>query len=194
MEGAIFKKTGTLWDLSKQNLVDCEPQSLGCEGGYITSAFQYGIDEGVNLEENYPYTSGDYEEGDDTKGTCEKKGNELFVSSYEGLKRYDEEDLTNNLATVGPISVTIDGDQRSFQHYSSGVYYDASCGKLNHAVLAVGYGRTDPWWWQWWTVEEDYYIVKNSYGEDWGDDGYILMARNQDNNCGIATACSYPIA
>ena len=193
MEGAIYKNTGKLWDLSKQNLVDCEPDSYGCEGGFIDSGFQYGIDEGVNLEKNYPYTMGDYESGDDTKGTCSKKGKELFISSYttvnSGKTKYDEELLTNNLATVGPISIAIDADGRKMSYYSSAVHYDSSCGykpnQLNHAVTAVGYGTGS---------DGDYYIVKNSWGSDWGDGGFIKMARNSNNNCGVATDTSYPVA
>ena len=80
-----------------------------------------------------------------------------------------------------------DAGQRSFQHYSSGIYYEPNCHTLllNHAVLAVGYGSTD---------DGDYYIVKNSWGTSWGDSGYVLMARNRDNNCGIASDVNLPIA
>ena len=192
MEGAIFKKTGALLDLSKQNLVDCETTSYGCEGGFITTAFQYGIDEGINLEENYPYTMGEYSSGDDTRGTCSKSGAEYFVTSYDdrSISKFDEEALTNYIYSVGPIAVAIDAGNRKFSWYSSGVHYDSGCGykprELNHAVLAVGYG-TD-------ADDGDYYIVKNSWGADWGDGGFIKMARNKDNNCGIATDCSYTVA
>ena len=70
--------------------------------------------------------------------------------------------------------------------FFSGVYHDPHCSStsLNHAVLVVGYG-SDP---------DDYWLVKNSWGESWGDKGYIKMARNMDNNCGIATQTSYPTA
>ena len=191
MEGAIAMQTGVLWDLSKQNLVDCETTSYGCEGGFIDTAFQYGIDEGINLEENYPYTMAEYQSGDDIRKTCSKSGPEKFISSYDhtSISRYDEEALTNHIYSNGPIAVAIDAGNRAFSYYKRGIHYDESCGykprSLNHAVLAVGYGTNN---------KGDYYIVKNSWGTGWGKGGYILMARNQNNNCGIATDCSFAIA
>lgn len=68
-----------------------------------------------------------------------------------------------------------------------GVYYEENCSSVNldHGVLVVGYGTT--------VDGDDYWLVKNSWGEKWGDDGYIKMARNRDNNCGIASSASYPL-
>lgn len=108
-----------------------------------------------------------------------------FVDIAEG----DEAGLEAAVATQGPVSVAIDASRQSFQFYSEGIYYDAKCEnnveKLNHAVLVVGYG-----------VEADgkeYWLVKNSYGPKWGIGGYIKMAKNQKNHCGIASYASYPL-
>ena len=102
------------------------------------------------------------------------------------IKQYSESDLQVAVATVGPISVCIDASQPTFQTYRSGVYYEPLCTstQLDHAVLVVGYGTYNG---------QDYWLVKNSWGVNWGMLGYIMMSRNRNNNCGIASAASYPL-
>ena len=102
------------------------------------------------------------------------------------ITKYSEQDLQVAVAGVGPISIAIDASHQSFQMYRSGVYYEPTCSstQLDHAVLVVGYGTLNG---------EDYWLVKNSWGVNWGMDGYIMMARNRNNQCGVATAASYPL-
>jgi hypothetical protein len=184
MEGAYALSSGNLVSLSEQQLVDCSSSygNHGCNGGLMQHAFSYIMDNGLTTEDVYPYTSGSGKEG-----TCES-----FTPVATASKCFNvgpnEEQLTYSLSQQ-PVSVSIEADSRSFQHYTSGVYDDSSCGtNLDHGVLAVGYGTSG---------SNDYYIVKNSWGTSWGDEGYILIARDTENGvdglCGIAMDASYPV-
>ncbi|XP_065516214.1 cathepsin S-like isoform X2 [Lathamus discolor] len=182
LEAQVKLKTGTLVSLSTQNLVDCSvPQgNRGCSGGFMTSAFQYIIDNGgIDSEESYPYKA--------ENGTCQYNASTRAAtcSKYIELPYADEEALKDAVANVGPVSVAIDATQPTFFLYKSGVYDDPQCSQeVNHGVLVIGYGTLD---------DKDYWLVKNSWGVRFGDEGYIRMARNRSNHCGIASYASYPL-
>ncbi|XP_009991965.1 PREDICTED: cathepsin S isoform X1 [Chaetura pelagica] len=182
LEAQVKLKTGKLVSLSPQNLVDCSTMygNKGCSGGFMTNAFQYIIDnEGIDSDESYPYKA--------QNGTCQYNvsARAATCSRYVELPYADEEALKDAVANVGPVSVAIDATQPTFFLYRSGVYDDPRCSQeVNHGVLAVGYGTLD---------NKDYWLVKNSWGVHFGDEGYIRMVRNQENHCGIASYASYPL-
>ncbi|KAJ9600333.1 hypothetical protein L9F63_009409, partial [Diploptera punctata] len=123
-------------------------------------------------------------------GTCVYSNKTIGATDtgYVDLALGDEEKLKVAIATIGPISVGICASSILFPYYHSGIFCAPDCYSdyLNHAVLVVGYG-TDK------KTKKDYYIVKNSWGEKWGDHGYIKMCRNHNNHCGIASAAIYPL-
>jgi C1A family cysteine protease len=171
VEGAHFLKTGSLKSLSEQQLVDCSGSegNEGCNGGLMTYAFQYLIKFGGSVGQTaYPYTARD--------GSCKAKTSDIVatISKFESPPA-NEEQLGKYL-DKGPISVAVEADQSIFQFYRSGVL-DGNCGRnLDHGVLAVGYGSD---------AKNGYWIVKNSWGASWGNQGYVWI-RFGKNMCGIA--------
>ena len=108
----------------------------------------------------------------------------INVLAYRTLPR-SETELTKALAGVGPVSIAVDATSQAFHFYSSGIYQDAECspGRATHAMLVIGYGA-------WKGVE--YWLVKNSWGREWGEEGYMRIAKG-DNMCGVLTHASFPI-
>lgn len=181
LEAQVKLKTGNLVSLSAQNLVDCSMMygNHGCSGGYMTEAFQYIIDnDGIDSDASYPYVA--------QNGTCHYNATTRAAtcSKFVELPYADEAALKDAIANIGPVSVAIDAKQPTFFLYRTGVYDDPRCTQdVNHGVLAIGYGTLDG---------KDFWLVKNSWGEYFGDKGYIRMSRNNGNHCGIASYGCYP--
>jgi len=180
LEGQHAIKTGKLISLSEQNLVDCDTIDSGCGGGLMDDAFNWiKQNKGIDTEASYPY------KGSDEQCKFNKNTVGATDSGSIDIKHTDESALKAAVSNIGPIAIGIDASAASFQFYSDGVYIEPECSSkyLDHGVLAIGYGTLD---------KQDYWLVKNSWGTDWGKEGYILMARNKENQCGVATQASYP--
>ncbi|CAH1098968.1 unnamed protein product [Psylliodes chrysocephalus] len=181
IEGAYFVKTGQLISLSEQNLVDCAEQCLGCDGCWTDVAMEYVEKNGIVKEGAYPYKAVE-------SLSCLVNVSESVIKPKEHIfVRIGNEYKLKKAVARQPISVAINAEDY-FQFYKSGVLDDVSCYSqkhtLNHAVLVVGYGTLDGL---------DYWLVKNSWGLSYGQDGYVMMSRNKYNQCGIATFALYPV-
>lgn len=184
IEGAWFLAGNQLVDLSEQELVDCATGlsygSHGCNGGQMDGGFKFVMQNGQCSLSSYPYTAKD--------GSCQKCNPVAKISSCADVKPNDQLSLKAAVAQQ-PVAIAIEADTRLFQSYSEGVLTSTSCGtNLDHGVLIVGYGREN---------NIDYWLVKNSWGPTWGDNGYVKIARSNSNSdpgiCGIAMDPSFPV-
>lgn len=170
-----LKHSHRLVSLSLQDILDCTPGSQGCNGGLVDYAMQYCAQQGIDTEASYPSTG--------RQGSC-RHSNATVGAKCHSWHRVtppgNETALTELLAYTGPAACAINAGQTSFQLYSGGVYSDPACtaATLNHMVLTVGYGDLNG---------QSYYILQNSWGAAWGMQGYMLLARNKGNLCGIAS-------
>jgi C1A family cysteine protease len=132
------------------------------------------------LESDYPYKAYDQSCKWDASKAITK------ILSYINIKAGDENDLLNKVYSNGPVSVGIDASSWDFQLYTSGVYNEPGCSTedLDHGVAVIGWGVSG---------STPYWLVRNSWGTDWGINGYIWMSRNKQNQCGIASMAIVPV-
>jgi len=187
VEGNAALKAGEkLQDfLSPQQMMDCDKEDSGCDGGMFEPSFDYIISNGLTWEDNYPYRA--------RESSCNYDGNPAvevssvnYCSNYSGNSNAKcSPSKVQQLLEKGPLSVGIDGGTNEFQSYDGGIF-TADCSQDNHAVVAVGYGSADGY---------DYYLVRNSWGDSWGENGYIRVAMNEDNvhSCFVANEVYLPI-
>jgi len=181
LEGAYYIKNKNLVSFSEQELVSCDNTNNGCNGGWMDTAFSWiKSNGGLPTEEDYPYVSGNGQVPACQSSKTMVEGS--ACSSYTDVQPGSVSALMSAVAQQ-PVSVAIQANQPAFQHYQSGVLTSGCGQQLDHGVLATGYGTENG---------VDYWQVKNSWGEDWGDQGYILIERSSANLCGILNAASYP--
>ncbi|XP_044461568.1 senescence-specific cysteine protease SAG12-like [Mangifera indica] len=186
VEGITQIKTGKLISLSEQELVDCDTESgnQGCEGGLMDNAFEFIIaNGGLTTEADYSY-----EEMDGICKTTKTANRAAKITGYTEVPANNEQALLQAVANQ-PVSVAIEGSSYGFQFYSSGIFTGDCDTYLNHAVTAIGYGTT--------SGGAKYWLMKNSWGTDWGEGGFMRIQRDvgdREGLCGLAKEASYPTA
>ncbi|XP_067824456.1 procathepsin L-like [Heptranchias perlo] len=177
MEGQWYNSTGHLIQLSEQNLVDCAKDN-GCDGGSVKRAFIYMRDEGIEPSHSYPYKG--------KKGTCSFNLSDSIgtLTDFKRLRGTNEAEIMKIVAKHGPVSIYVFMSEKFLNFRGTGIFNDPKCNKKpNHAVVVVGYVNKP---------SEKYWIIKNSWGTSWGDQGYMKMIMNK-NMCNMNYLVYYPI-
>ena len=161
-------------------MVDCDTVDGGCNGGLMENAFQWLADNGgIMAQDDYPYTA----QGGDCQ--FDSGAAKVQLSGFNKLDTQDEEEIATYLSETGPLSVAINAEP--LQYYEGGVYNpdESECDPagLDHGVAIVGYGNEDG---------QDFWIVRNSWGASWGEEGYFRIAKGT-GACGINTDVSSAI-
>ncbi|KDP30486.1 hypothetical protein JCGZ_16165 [Jatropha curcas] len=185
IEGANFIATGKLLNLSEQQLVDCDNKcdmvdktacDSGCGGGLMTNAYRYLMEAGgLEEESSYPYTG--------KRGECkfDKEKIAVRVANFTNIA-INEDQIAAHLVHYGPLAVGLNAI--FMQTYIGGVSCPLICGKkwINHGVLLVGYGAKG------FSIlrlsNKPYWIIKNSWGTQWGEEGYYRVCRGH-GMCGM---------
>nr|BAW35427.1 cysteine protease [Drosera adelae] len=182
VESLTWIKTGKSYDLSEQQIVDCDRygKDRGCNGGYADGAYNWIINNrGVTTEASYPYVG--YQQY-----YCYRAQSAVTIKGYQFVPNNSERAMQQAVANQ-PIAVYVESKGYNFKYYSGGLF-TGQCGTAtDHVVAVVGYGTT--------TDGYPYWLIKNSWGTGWGENGYMRMLRNVNDPrglCGIALYPTYP--
>uniref|UniRef100_A0A336LBY5 CSON008394 protein n=2 Tax=Culicoides sonorensis TaxID=179676 RepID=A0A336LBY5_CULSO len=186
LETIFFMKYKKTYKLSEKHLIDCDGFNDGCDGGTMDAAFNYirGY-EGINARKMYPYQ--------EFRSRCvaQKSYNRpIFITEIKGFPKPQkekpevvEEMMKVATATYGAVAVGIDAEYMQF--YGGGVYTGPCTPGINHGVTIVGYGTCEK-------TGLPYWIIKNSWGPEWGEAGFLRLYRG-NNTCGVGQMASVPI-
>jgi KDEL-tailed cysteine endopeptidase len=185
VQSANAIKTGKLINLSEQQIIDCDTGDNGCNGGLMDNVFQYIISNGgIDTSKDYTYTAQD--------GSCDQRKQSehaVTIKSFQDVKPNSPDQLKLAVAQQ-PVSVAVCAEGDTWQLYDSGVVSTGCCTDLDHGVLAIGFDVSGT------SSDPAYWLVANSWGSMWGEDGTIRLALNVSDPqgmCGIAMAPSFPI-
>ncbi|CAH8825529.1 unnamed protein product [Trichobilharzia szidati] len=180
LEGQMNRASIPVQSLSAQQLIDCSMDygNFGCIAGLMTYAYDYISDNGIESERNYPFVGEEL--------PCQHIGNSSVIRSrsYFIIPEGEEITLKYSLYDRGPFAGAI-SFAPDFIFYKKGVYQSDDCSSVDvmHGILIIGYGYED---------KEEYWLLKNSWGKSWGENGYAKIKRNDHNMCGIATMAIIP--
>jgi len=173
LENLYWLNHTTSMEFSEQQLVDCDQNDHGCEGGLMAWALNYVAAFGVETEKEYPYNAVDE--------SCHYDSNKA-IATNTGCNCVTPKSIIQLEAAIShqAVSIAVQANQISWQFYKGGVISDFCGDRLDHGVLAVGYNTIK---------DKAAWIVKNSWGADWGAEGYVYIERNSKNNgagsCGV---------
>jgi len=180
VEGINAISGNDLTAFSEQQLMDCSwlQGNKGCNGGLMDNAFRYLVSKGSESESDYPYTA-------QSSFVCKYDSSKVVfkIAGYKDVRSNSVDQLESAVAQQ-PVSIAVEADEQSWQFYNGGVV-SSDCGQqLDHGVLVAGYDNgSTPYW-----------LVKNSWGADWGEQGYIRILKSSANVCGVLSQPSFPTA
>ena len=188
IESHYFLSFKTSLTLSPQQLVDCDTTSNGCNGGFPSTALTYIEQSGIQYESSYPFFSGTSNKA----GTCQYSANQAndIVTSYTSCPQHPQTICGRNsiisMLANGPIIAVIDASSPILQHYTSGILdYKCTASIFDHAINIAGVGSDSM---------GGYYIVRNSWGSTWGENGYFRMRFDDStNSCFLETNGWQPV-
>ncbi|MQM05827.1 hypothetical protein Taro_038641 [Colocasia esculenta] len=179
VEGINAIVTGDLISLSEQEIVDCDDLGTHCQPGWTSRAYDYiERNMGIDTDANYPYIA--------QQDVCKAVKNQVVtIDGHANAPRNNEMALSMRVARQ-PVGSAVHANTTDFQLYTGGIFNGACTTDVDHAVTIVGYDSE---------AGEDYWIIKNSYGQRWGEQGYMKLQRNvrdRRGKCGIAMWPEYP--
>lgn len=184
IEGIVAIRTRSLVSLSNQEFQDCTGGGHSCSGqdagGFYDAAFRYARDYGVSSNSYYPFNPSIGQ----SHQSCRAYPKQVAAGAITGYRVVaSSENALMDALYHQPVAVALNAQYGGpIQHYRGGIITEYCSTALDHAVLAIGYGTE---------YGTNYWLIKNSWGANWGESGYFRLVRGQ-NKCGVLKAAYYP--